>query len=132
MCEVVEAASTVLVRTDEQGRIVAIISSDFLEDTEGWLRIDEGYGIRYRHAQTQYLTGGLRDKNGCCRWKLERGHPILRSADEIAADIVDAAPEVGGGTDVDAARRIAELERQVEAQDQQIAMLLEGATEDEQ
>lgn len=132
MYEAMEAASAVLVRTDEQGRIVAIISSDFLEDTEGWLRIDEGYGSRYRHAQSQYLPGGLRDENGCCRWKLEGGQPTLRSAEEIADDIVDVVPEVGGGTDADTARRIVELEKQIEAQDQQIVMLLEGATEDGQ
>jgi len=123
MYEAMETASAVLIRTDEQGRIVAIISSDFLEDTEGWRRIDEGYGSRYRHAQTQYLPGGLRDENGCCRWKLEGGQPILRSAEEIAADL----PALPFEPDAD---DIARLSMRMDSFDQSLDMLLMGVTED--
>lgn len=128
MYEAMEAASAVLVRTDEQGLIVAIISSDFLEDTEGWLRIDEGYGSRYRHAQTQYLPGGLRDENGCCRWKLEGGQPILRSAEEIAADL-PALPPLGDGESRE--ERIRKIENQIAELYQTLDMLLMGVVEDE-
>lgn len=123
MYEAMEAASAVLIRTDEQGRIVAITGSDFLEDTEGWIQIDEGYGSRYRHAQTQYLPGGLRDENGCCRWKLEGGQPILRSAEEIAADL-PALPFEPDADDID------RLSMRMDAFDQSLDMLLMGVTED--
>lgn len=99
MYEFKEAASAVFVKTDGQGRIVAITSSDFLENTNGWLRVDEGYGSRYRHAQSQYLPGGLRDENGCCRWKLEDGKPVERTKEEMDADYTppEDAPEIGTG-----------------------------------
>ncbi len=41
----------VYIRVDDAGRITAINSSAFLPDTDGWTRIDEGFGDKYHHAQ---------------------------------------------------------------------------------
>lgn len=64
----------VLVRTDEQGRIIAINSSAFVADAEGWVQIDEGDGDRYHHAQGNYLPMPLMDDRGVYRYKLADGH----------------------------------------------------------
>lgn len=45
----------VYVKTDDQGRICAVTSSAFLPDPTGWAEIDEGEGLRYEYAQTQYF-----------------------------------------------------------------------------
>ena len=50
----------VYVKTDEQGRIVAINSEIFLEEVSGWIEVDEGEGDQYAHAQGHYLDKGLR------------------------------------------------------------------------
>lgn len=78
----------VYVRADSENRITSINSSAFLHDTSGWVKIDEGVGNKYAHAQTMYLDGGLYTDGGNPRYKLVDGAPMLRSEEEIAADIL--------------------------------------------
>lgn len=77
--------------TDDAGRIVAINSSAFLQDTEGWTLIDEGYGDRFHHAQGNYLPGGLVDERGLYLYKLVDGKPVERTQEEVDADWVDTS-----------------------------------------
>ena len=49
----------VFVMADEAGMIVNINSSAFLEDTDDWIKIDEGSGDKYHHAQNNYLDKPL-------------------------------------------------------------------------
>lgn len=76
----------VLVRTDEQNRIIAINSSAFVADAEGWVQIDEGDGDRYHHAQGNYLPMPLTDDRGVYRYKLEEGHAVERTQAEMDGD----------------------------------------------
>lgn len=76
----------VLVRTDEQNRIIAINSSAFVADAEGWVRIDEGDGDRYHHAQGNYLPLPLTDDRGLYRYKLSGGHAVERTQAEMDGD----------------------------------------------
>lgn len=76
----------VLVRTDEQDRIIAINSSAFVADAEGWVQIDEGNGDRYHHAQGNYLPMPLTDDRGVYRYKLEEGHAVERTQAEMDGD----------------------------------------------
>lgn len=76
----------VYVKTDEQGRILDINSSSFLDDTEGWTAIDEGEGDKYMHAYLHYLPGRPCAEDGVSLWKLVDGVPTQRSEEEIAAD----------------------------------------------
>lgn len=76
----------VYVKTDAQNRITAIDSSAFLPDTAGWMKIDEGHGDRYHHAQGNYLPGPLMDMRGICRYKLVDGKPVERTQEEMDAD----------------------------------------------
>lgn len=76
----------VLVRTDEQNRIIAINSSAFVTDAEGWVQIDEGEGDRYHHAQGNYLPLSLTDDRGVYRYKLADGHAVERTQEEMDGD----------------------------------------------
>lgn len=109
----------VLVKTDDQGRIVAIDSSDFLSDSTGWTRIDEGYDDRYHHAQRNYLPTPLIE-DGVYRYKLVDGRPVQRSRAELEADreAVTSAPSSTSDNE------------RFESLEQQIQMLLEGVTVD--
>lgn len=86
----------VLVRTDEQNRIIAINSSAFVDDTSGWVQIDEGDGDRYHHAQGNYLPLPLTDDRGVYRYKLADGRAVERTQAEMDGDYtalpVPAAP----------------------------------------
>lgn len=76
----------VLVRTDEQNRIIEINSSAFVADAEGWVQIDEGDGDRYHHAQGNYLPMPLTDDRGVYRYKLADGHAVERTQAEMDGD----------------------------------------------
>ncbi len=45
----------VYVKYDSEGKIIDVNSDIFLESYEGWTKIDEGYGDKYAHAQSQYF-----------------------------------------------------------------------------
>ncbi len=77
----------VYIKTDTESNITAINSSAFLMDTTDWIRIDEGLGDKYHHAQGNYLEKGLMDENGCYNYKLVDGQIVERTAEEKAAEI---------------------------------------------
>lgn len=77
----------VLVRTDDEGRVIDINSSAFINDSEGWTEIDSGSGDKYLHAQGNYLNMPLFVDNGAYRYKVIDGNIVERSEEEIRADI---------------------------------------------
>ena len=76
----------VLVRVDDTGRVVAINSSAFITDMNGWTEIDRGYGDKYHHAQGNYFPQTIMDERGICRYKLVNGRPVERTQEEMDAD----------------------------------------------
>lgn len=54
----------VFAQINEDGFITAVNSSIFLKDTTGWIKIDEGFGDRFAHAQTLYFDKPLSDELG--------------------------------------------------------------------
>ena len=76
----------VLVRVDDAWRVVAINSSAFVTDTDGWTEIDSGFSDRHHHAQGNYLPLPLMDERGIYRYKLVDGKPIERTQEEMDAD----------------------------------------------
>lgn len=76
----------VYVKTDDANRIIAVNSSAFLRNTDGWTQIDSGYTQRYHHAQGNYFDKPIYDDRGLCRYKLKDGKPVERTQDEIDAD----------------------------------------------
>lgn len=100
----------VYIKTDEEGRIIAVNSSAFLEDTTGWVEIDSGVGDRYHHAQGNYLDKPICTDDGIYQYKLVDGAAVERTTDEITADL--AAQPVPGPTPEE---RIVELEDELAA-----------------
>ena len=76
----------VYVSVDPAGRIYAINSDAFIFNTQGWVKIDEGYGDRYHHAQGNYFPQPIIDERGVYRYKLVDGKPEERTAEEMDGD----------------------------------------------
>ena len=76
----------VCTKTDEKNRIIAINSSAFISDTSDWIKIDEGIGDKYHHAQGNYFDKPIFTADGVPRYKLVDGQPVERTAEEIEAD----------------------------------------------
>lgn len=76
----------VYVKIDKQNRIIAINSSAFLDNVETWIKIDEGLGDKYHHAQNHYFDKPIFTNYGVPRYKLVDGQPVERTAEEIEAD----------------------------------------------
>lgn len=74
----------VYVKLDSNNVVKEIQSSIFLDNTEGWTKIDSGYGDKYSHAQSQYLDNGVFDNNGKYNYKFEDGELILLTDEEKA------------------------------------------------
>ena len=116
---------SVYIKTDDQGRVIAINSDAFLPSTDGWLKIDQGFGDKYHHAQGNYLPASLTDDRGVYRWKLEGGRPVERTQEEMDADYTQ--PEDVPATDAgNLAAEVAAL-RESNAQLQEaLELLLSG------
>ena len=63
----------VYVKLDESKVVKEINSSIFLTDTTDFVEIDEGYGDKYSHAQSQNLEKGLIDGKGRFNYKFDKG-----------------------------------------------------------
>lgn len=74
----------VYVKTDSNGYITVVNSSEFLPDTTGWTEIDRGYGDKYHHAQGNYFPQPIITMGGAYRYKLVNGKPVECTAEEIA------------------------------------------------
>ena len=67
----------VYIKTDDDNNIIAVNSSGFLDNTQGWIKIDEGCGDKYLHAQNYYFNMPLTDsETGVYRYKYEQGAAI--------------------------------------------------------
>ncbi len=60
----------VYVKINDRKEIVEVNSEIFLNDLTGWVYIDEGYGDKYAHAQTQYFQRPLKSDNGKYNYSL--------------------------------------------------------------
>ena len=76
----------VYVRSNENDYITAVNSSEFLDDVTGWVKIDEGYGDKYHHAQGNYLPLPIVNEQGILRYKLIDGKAVERTIENIEAD----------------------------------------------
>lgn len=81
----------VLVRIDAAKRIIAINSTAFLQDTTGWVQIDEGSGDKFHHAQGNYLPTPLMDDQCRYLYKLADGAVVERTTEELEADALPAS-----------------------------------------
>ena len=77
--EYIEQPALVYVETDSQGNIVKIFSSIFEAPTKKSIKIDEGYGDKYAHAQNLYLEKPLLNENGDYNYKYGEGRVYEQS-----------------------------------------------------
>lgn len=73
----------VYVKTDSNGYITAVNSSEFMPDTAGWTEIDSGFGDKHHHAQGNYFPEPIRTTGGAYCYKMVDGVPVECSNDEI-------------------------------------------------
>ena len=76
-----ESTIKVYIKTNENNIITDINSSIFLNNVEGYIKIDEGSGDKYAHAQGNYLEKSLVDEYGIFNYKFEDGK-ILELTEE--------------------------------------------------
>ena len=82
----------IYVRIDKLNRIIGINSSAFLENNESWIKIDEGLGDKYHHAQNYYFDKPIYTADGVPRYKLVDGKAVERTTEEIQADVPEPQP----------------------------------------
>ena len=74
---------SVYIKTDSNSNITDINSDVFINDTDGWIKIDEGVGDKYTHAQGNYLSKGLTTENGIYRYKYIDNKVVEKTVEEI-------------------------------------------------
>ena len=69
MEEMKEQPIKIYVKVNENNEIIDVGSSIFIKDLNGWIKIDEGFGDKYAHAQSQYFDKLLINENGVYNYK---------------------------------------------------------------
>lgn len=67
--EMKEEPIKVYVKVNENNEIINVGSSIFIKDTTGWIEIDQGFGDKFAHAQSQYFAKPLMNDNGKYNYK---------------------------------------------------------------
>lgn len=73
MEEMIEQPIKVYVKVNENKEIIDVGSSIFIEDTTGWIEIDEGFGDKFAHAQSQYFEKPLLSEEEKYNYKYKNG-----------------------------------------------------------
>ena len=98
----------VYIKTDDWRNVTGVNSGIFLKDTDGWIKIDEGEGDRYAHAQGNYFAKPIADAYGIYTYKYENGAVRENTEEEKEKDRENLPkPQPGGG------ERLAALESAV-------------------
>ena len=66
----------VYIRIDQDNNIIEINSDIFIEDLSGWIKIDEGFGDKYAHAQSQYFDESLINEDGQYTYMYSNGRVL--------------------------------------------------------
>ncbi len=88
---------SVYIKTDSNGNITDINSDVFIEDTENWIKIDEGTGDKYAHAQGNYFSEGLITENGIYRYKYIDNEVVEKTDEEIENETENSKNETENG-----------------------------------
>ena len=67
----IEEKIKVYVKVNENKEIIEVGSGIFIKDLTDWIKIDEGYGDKYAHAQSQYFSKPIFNDVGKPTYKLE-------------------------------------------------------------
>lgn len=78
----VEFKYSVYIKLNSDNDIIAVNSNAFLSDTTNWIKIDEGDGDKYHHAQGNYFDKPIIDENGCYNYKYVDNEVIERTNED--------------------------------------------------
>ena len=67
-----EKSISVFVKVNENGFVTDVCSDVFIKDFDGWVKIDEGFGDRFAHAQSLYFDEPLINEKGEYTQKLKK------------------------------------------------------------
>ena len=84
--KVSKMSSKVYIKIDDNTNITDINSDIFIKDLRDWIKIDEGTGDKYAHAQGHYFNKPLINENGVYNYKYMDGVVIEKTPEEIAAE----------------------------------------------
>lgn len=70
MKDIKELPIGVYVKINDKGEITQINSELFIKDTSEWIKIDEGFGDRFVHAQGNYFEKPLMNRDGSYNYKI--------------------------------------------------------------
>lgn len=118
----------VYVKHDEQNRIIAVNSSAFIRDTDGWVEIDRGFDVKHHHAQGNYFPMPIYDERGICRYLYTPDADTLwreRTQEEMDADWEEPVPAES------IEKRVETVEGKTAELEETLDMILTGVTEDE-
>ena len=72
--------------------IIAVNSSAFLENVDGWVLIDSGSGDKCHHAQGNYFEGGVFTYDGIPLYHWDEKQVIKRTTEEIEVERANIPP----------------------------------------
>lgn len=71
--EFIEQPIKVYIKVNSNNEITDINSDIFIKDLTGWIYIDEGFGDRFAHSQSQYFDKPLVKEDGHYNYKYING-----------------------------------------------------------
>ena len=74
----------VYIKINLLNEITDIGSSVFIENKEGLILIDKGYGDKYAHAQTQYFPKPIKTRGSGYNYQYINGRVLDRRGNEIS------------------------------------------------
>ena len=101
MEEMINQPIKVYAKVNENNEIIDVGSSIFIKDLNGWIKIDEGFGDKYAHAQSQYFDKPLINEDGRYNFKYINGKVVeqvknVHNYEEVLANAVNQESEQEG------------------------------------
>lgn len=106
----------VFIKINSNNEIIDINSSVFLSDTTEYTNIDNGYGDKFAHAQSQYLEKGLVDEHGRYNYKFVEGKVVeVTEEDKPTIEETKAVPTEQEKINAQLILQIAQLKAELKA-----------------
>ena len=101
MEEMINQPIKVYAKVNENNEIIDVGSSIFIKDLNGWIKIDEGFGDKYAHAQSQHFDKPLINEDGRYNFKYINGKVVeqvknVHNYEEVLANAVNQESEQEG------------------------------------
>lgn len=71
--QIIEKPVKVYIKINSNNEVVEINSEIFIQDLTNWVYIDNGFGDKYAHAQSQYFDKPLMSEDGIYNYKYING-----------------------------------------------------------